>query len=52
MHTDHSTYTYSEFYDQRERIKRAAILFGTPIEKLIHALHTEEKKKNIRYNYK
>lgn len=45
MHTDHSDYSYSEFYNDRQKIKQAAILFGTPIEKLLINLHNTEKQK-------
>ena len=35
MHVDHADYSYTDFYNDRQIIKQAAILFGTPIEKLI-----------------
>lgn len=48
MHVDHADYSYTDFYNDRQIIKQAAILFGTPIEKLIRDLHESEKQKLLR----
>ena len=48
MHVDHADYSYTYFYNDRQTIKQAAILFGTPIEKLIRDLHESEKQKLLR----
>ena len=48
MHVDHADYSYTDFYNDRQTIKQVAILFGTPIEKLIRDLHESEKQKLLR----
>ncbi len=48
MHTDHSEYSYNDFYKDREIIKQAAVLFQTSIDKLILDLHRAEKQKLLK----
>ena len=48
MHMDHSVYSYNDFYKDRETIRQVAILFGTPIDKLIFDMHNAEKQKLLK----